>query len=135
MRRREFITLVGGSVATWPFSVGAQQGLQARQLAVLMTYAERDPEAQLRVTALREGLQKLGWSEDHNIRTDYRYVTDTNAIPDAAADLARRQPDVIVVNSNPGTAALLRATRTIPIVFVLITDPVGSGFVQSLSHP
>jgi putative tryptophan/tyrosine transport system substrate-binding protein len=135
MRRREFITLIGG-VAAWPLAARAQQAERMRLIGVLMAYAESDPEGQAWVAAFREALQKLGWAEDRNIRIDTRWATpDVEAMQRLAKELVALQPDLILSQSTPTTAALLQHTRTIPIIFANIADPVGSGFVASFSRP
>jgi putative ABC transport system substrate-binding protein len=137
MRRREFITLIGGSALALPLAARAQQPGQMRRIAVLMPYAEGDREGQAFVAAFREGLQKLGWAESRNIGIDYRWATpgDTESIQRFAMELVALQPDLILTQSTPTTAALLRQTRTIPIVFAQVIDPVGSGFVVSFPRP
>ncbi len=137
MRRREFITLLGGAAATWPLAARAQQGERMRRIGVLMAYAdESDSEGQAFVAAFREGLQKLGWTEGRNIRIDTRWaVLKTEAMQRFAKELVALQPDLILSQNTPTTAALLQQTRTIPIVFALVVDPVGSGFVASLPRP
>jgi putative ABC transport system substrate-binding protein len=137
MRRREFIGLLGGAAAAWPLASRAQQPGGTRRIGVLMPYAEGDREGQAFVAALREELQKLGWAESRNMRIDYRWATpsDTESIQRFAKELVALQPDLILTQSTPTTAALLRQTRTIPIVFAQVIDPVGSGFVASFPHP
>jgi putative ABC transport system substrate-binding protein len=136
MRRREFITLVGGAAAAWPFAARAQQSERMRRIGVLMAYAESVPEAQAWVAAFREGLQKLGWTEGRNIRIDIRWATgDREAIQRFAKELVALQPDLIVSSTTPPTAALLQQTRAIPIIFALVADPIGSGFVASFPRP
>jgi putative ABC transport system substrate-binding protein len=135
MKRREFITLLGGA-ATWPLAAYAQQGEQMRRIGVLMGYAENDSEAQAWVGAFREGLQKLGWTEGRNIRIDTRWASDdAEAMQRFAQELVALQPDLILSQTTPTTTALLQETRTIPIVFTMVADPVGSAFVASLSRP
>jgi ABC-type uncharacterized transport system substrate-binding protein len=135
MRRREFIALLG-STAAWPIAARAQPAAQVRQIGVLMGYAEDDPEAQSRLRAFRHGLAGLGWSEGQNLRTDIRWSRgDINRASELAKELVATKPDVILSNTTPVTAALQRETRTISIVFVVVSDPVGSGFVQSLPRP
>ncbi len=135
MRRREFITLLGGA-ATWPLAARAQQGERMRRIGVLMAYAESVPEAQAWVATFREGLQKLGWTEGRNIRIDIRWATgDRETIQRFAKELVALQPDLIVSPTTPSTAALLQQTRAIPIIFVLVADPIGSGFVASFPRP
>jgi putative ABC transport system substrate-binding protein len=136
MKRREFITLLGGTAVAWPLAARAQQGERMRQIGVLMGYVENDPEAQAWVAAFREGLQKLGWTEGRNIRIETRWgAVDAEMIKRFAQELVALQPDLILSQITPTTAALLQQTRTIPIVFAMVADPVGSGFVASLSRP
>ena len=135
MKRREFITLLGGA-AVWPLAARAQQGGGMRRVGVLMAYAESDAEGQAWVATFREGLQKLGWAEGRNIRIDTRWATpDVEAMQQFAKELVALQPDLILSQSTPTTAALLQQTRTIPIIFANIADPVGSGFVASFPRP
>jgi ABC-type uncharacterized transport system substrate-binding protein len=135
MKRRAFITLLGGAAA-WPLAVSAQQRERVRRIGVLMAYAESDPEGQAWVAAFREGLQKLGWVEGRNTRIDTRWTTpDVEAMQRFAKELVALQPDLILSQSTPTTAALLQQTRTIPIIFANISDPVGSGFVASFPKP
>jgi ABC-type uncharacterized transport system substrate-binding protein len=136
MRRREFITLLGSAAAVWPLAARAQQDDRMRRIAVLMAYAESDSEAQAWVAAFREGLQKLGWTEGRNIGINVRWATgDTETIQRFAKELVASQPELLLASSTPPTAALLQQTRTIPIVFALVSDPVGSGFVASFPRP
>jgi putative ABC transport system substrate-binding protein len=134
--RREFITLVGGAAA-WPLAARAQQGERMRRIGVLMPLAADDPVGQARIAALREGLEKLGWIEGRNIRIDTRWMTtgDVESMQRFAKELVALQPDLIVTQSTPITATLLQETRTIPIVFALVADPIGSGFVASFAKP
>ena len=135
MRRREFITLIGGGAA-WPLTARAQQAERVRRIGVLTAYSESDPEAQARVGAFREGLQKLGWTEGRNIRIDARWATSDAALMQRfAEELVALQPELILSSSRPTTAALLHQTRTIPIIFAIVADPVGSGFVASFPRP
>ena len=135
MRRREFITLLGGAVA-WPLATRAQQPAQVRPIGMLIGYAENDPETQARLSAFRQGLEHLGWTEGRSVRIDYRFAP---ASPDQAQlfakELVALRPDILIGNSTPAAAALLRETRTIPVVFVGVSDPVGSGFVASIARP
>jgi putative ABC transport system substrate-binding protein len=138
MRRREFITLLGGAAAApWPFAARAQQpAMPVRRLGVLLSSSETDPEGQARVAALRQGLQELGWSDGRNLKIDYRWTGGDDVRARAhAAELVASQPDVIFAAPSAALASVQRATRTIPIVFAQISDPVGAGFVTSLSHP
>jgi len=135
MKRREFITLLGGAAA-WPLVARAQQAERMRLIGVLMAYAESDPEGRAWVAAFRERLQKLGWAEGRNVRIATRWATpDVEAMQRFAKELVALQPDLILSQSTPTTAALLQHTRTIPIIFANIADPVGSGFVASFSRP
>ena len=135
MRRREFIMLVGGAALAAPLVARAQD--RVRRIGVLMGYAERDREAQGFAAAFREGLQKLGWTEGRNIRIDTRWAAarDAEARQRFAKELVALQPDVILSHGTPTTTALLQQTRTIPIVFAAVADPVGSGFVASFARP
>jgi ABC-type uncharacterized transport system substrate-binding protein len=135
--RREFISLLGGAAAAWPLAARAQQGDRVRRIGVLMGYPENDLEGPAFLAAFREALQKLGWAEDRNIRFDTRWATpeDAEARQRFAKELVALQPDLILSAVTPTTAALLQQTRTIPIVFATVSDPVGSGFVASLAQP
>ena len=136
MRRREFITLLCGAATTWPLAARAQQPDRMRRIGVLMGFAESDREGQAFVAAFREGLQKLGWAEGRNIRIDYRWTAlDKELMQRFAKELVALQPDLILTQSTPATAVLLQQTRTIPIVFGLLADPIGSGFVASFPQP
>src|SRR5262245_56781660 len=135
MKRREFITLLGGAAA-WPLVARAQQAERMRLIGVLMAYAESDPEGRAWVAAFRERLQKVGWAEGRNVRIATRWATpDVEAMQRFAKELVALQPDLILSQSTPTTAALLQHTRTIPIIFANIADPVGSGFVASFPRP
>ena len=135
MRRREFITLIGAA-ATWPLAAGAQQPDRMRRIGVLMGFAESDREGQGFVAAFRDGLQKLGWAEGRNIQIDYRWTAlDKELIQRFAKELVALPPDLILTQSAPATAELLKQTRSIPIVFALVADPIGSGFVASFPKP
>src|SRR5258707_722521 len=133
LKRREFITLLVGAAIAWPSVVRAQQAERMRRIGVLMGYAEGDVEGQSYLAAFREGLQKLGWVEDRNTRFDARWATadDAEARQRFAKELVALQPDLILSNNTPTTAALLQQTRAIPIVFATVSDPVGSGFLAS----
>jgi putative tryptophan/tyrosine transport system substrate-binding protein len=136
MRRREFISVLGGAAAAWSLAAHAQQPDRMRRIGVLMAYAEGDAVGQADIAALREGLQKLGWAEGRNIRVDFRWAAlDAEATQRFAKELVALQPDLILSNNTPTTAVLLQQTRTIPIVFATVVDPVGSGFVGSLARP
>jgi len=135
MKRRTFITLLG-SAAAWPLAAQAQQPERIRRIGVLLPNAADDPEYQARITAFLQELAQLGWIDGRNARIDTRWgVADAERIRKYAAELVALAPDVIWVNSSPALAALLQATRTVPIVFTGVTDPVGAGFVDSLARP
>jgi putative tryptophan/tyrosine transport system substrate-binding protein len=137
VRRREFISLLGGAAAAWPLAAGAQQGERKRRIGVLMAHAENDAEFHDYLSAFREGLQKLGWTEGRNIQIDSRWgaLDDAEARRQSAKELVALQPDLILTQNTPPTASMLEQTRAIPVVFVIVADPVGSGFVQSLPRP
>jgi len=136
MRRREFITLLGGAAAAWPLAAPAQQGERMRRIGVLMGYAEIDPAAQAQVAALRQELQKLGWDEGRNVRIDVRFPGgDVRLVRTALIELMSLAPDLLVSNSNLVTAVVQAEVRTIPIIFTFIGDPVGSGFVSNDARP
>ncbi len=138
MRRREFITLFGGATVAWPFGAHAQQPDRIRRIGVLMAYSARDPEGQRRAAAFEQGLKGLGWAEGHNIRIDYRWPgdeIDIDHIRALAKELVDMAPDAIMGGTTPAVKALQRATRTIPIVFAGVTDPVDQGFVTNLARP
>ena len=136
MRRREFITLLGGAAAAWPLAARAQQRERMRRIGVLLPAAADDPEAQARVAAFLQGLQQLGWTIGRNVRIDYRWAaTNADRIRRHAAELVALAPDVILAAGSPAVAALQQATRTVPIVFASVADPVGAGFVESLARP
>jgi putative ABC transport system substrate-binding protein len=136
MRRREFITLLGSAAAAWPLGAGAQQGERMRRIGVLMAFAESNREGQAWIAAFREELPKLGWTERRNIRIDIRWGTlDAESRQRSAKELVALQPDLILSHTTAITAALLQQTRTIPIVFVQVVDPVGSGLVASIPRP
>jgi putative tryptophan/tyrosine transport system substrate-binding protein len=135
MRRREFISFLGGATA-WPLAARAQQGGQMRRIGVLMAISADDAEAQARIAAFVQGLQQLGWTVAKNVRVDYRLAgIDADTLRKYAGELVALAPDVILAQSSPSIAVLLQATRTVPIVFTLIADPVGAGYVDSLAHP
>jgi putative ABC transport system substrate-binding protein len=136
MQRREFITLLGASTFAWPLAARAQQATGVRRVAFLHPYTENDAEVLARVIAFREGLESLGWTENRNIRIEHRYSGgDLGRIRAYATELVHSAPGLIVGSGTPITAALKEATSTIPIVFNLVNDPVGQGFVASLSRP
>jgi putative ABC transport system substrate-binding protein len=136
MRRRQFITLLGGAAAMWPLAPRAQQAERVRRIGVLIGLPENDPDTNARLAGFREELERLGWSEGRNIRIDYRFAPAGARAPVLAKELVALQPDVILSNSTPVTAALQHETRTIPIVFTGVTaDPIAEGFVTSLARP
>jgi len=136
MERREFITLLGGAAATLPMTARAQQPGKVRRIGMLIPFSENDPEVQARLAALKQRLQDLGWTDGRNVRIDYTFTGEnTERIRIGVGELVAVAPDVIVAYANPVVAALRQATRVIPIVFVQVSDPVGSGFVASLARP
>jgi putative ABC transport system substrate-binding protein len=136
MNRREFIGLLGGAGVAWPVAAHAQQAVGLRRIGVLMASAEDNPQYQAYVGVFREAFQKLGWAEGRNVQIDYRWAGfDAKLMERFAKELVALQPHVILSNNTPTTAMLLQQTRTIPLVFATVADPVGSGFVASLSRP
>jgi len=135
IRRREFITLLGGAAA-WPVAARAQQGDRVRRIGVLMSRDENDPEGKRRYSAFTQALAGLGWTEGRNLRMDLRWVgADAGRIRVSAQELVALQPDIILTQATPNTAAVQRETRTIPIVFVGVSDPVATGIVPRLDRP
>jgi putative ABC transport system substrate-binding protein len=133
MRRREFISLLGGVAVGWPLAAHAQQ---VRRIGVLMGIPESDRDAQFGVAALKEELRKLGWIEGRNIEMEIRWAeANVESRKRFAEELVALQPDLIVTSSTPATAAMLQQSRTIPVIFVEVGDPIGSGFVRSLAQP
>jgi ABC-type uncharacterized transport system substrate-binding protein len=141
MRRREFITLLGGAAASpaiaWPLAARAQQDGRMRRVGVLTSLPEEDLDTKARLAGFRQGLERRGWSEGRNVRIDYRFVpgVGTDQAQQIANELVALQPDVILSHGTANTASLQRATRTLPIVFVSVSDPIGSGFIASLPRP
>jgi putative tryptophan/tyrosine transport system substrate-binding protein len=136
MRRREFITLLGGAAVAWPLATRAQQGERARRIGVLLPGAADDAEFQTRVAAFHQALALLGWSIGRNVRIDIRWAgTNAAEIRRHAAELAALAPDVILAHGESTVAPLLQATRSVPIVFPIVADPVAAGFVDSLARP
>lgn len=136
MRRREFIRLVGGAVAGWPFAAQAQQPAATRRVGVLINLSENDLEAQRLITAFRERLAQLGWVDGRNLRIDYRWASgDVDRIKAFAKEVVELTPDIIVGYATPSVLALQHETGSIPIVFLSVTDPLGQGLVSSLAHP
>ena len=136
MRRREFITLLGGAASAWPLAARAQQGERVRRIGVLQTQAVDDAERQAYLAAFRQELERLGWADGRNIQIDYRWsagnAADTRKY---ATELVALAPDLIFTIGSASMPALLQATRSVPIVFALVADPVGAGFVNSLARP
>jgi len=136
VKRRKFITLLGGAAASSPLAARAQQPDRMRRIGVLMPLATDDPVGQARITAFLQVLQQLGWTDGRNVRMDYRWgAGDADRVRRYAAELLALAPDVILANGNAGVAPLLQASRTVPIVFAIVPDPVGAGFVDSLARP
>jgi len=136
MQRREFLGVLGGAAAAWPLAARAQQGERVRRIGVLVGQAENDPDAKARLTGFQEALAKAGWSEGRNVSVDYRFSAGRAEHVEALAkELVALQPDVIIAQGTSVTAALQRESNKIPIVFVTVSDPIGSGFVASLPRP
>jgi putative ABC transport system substrate-binding protein len=136
MRRREFITLFGGATVAWPLAVRAQQPDRARRIGVLMNQAADVPEGQARLIAFVQALQQFGWTDGRNVQIDTRWAAgDADRTRRYAAELVALAPDVILVAGSGALAPLLQATRAVPIVFTIVADPVGAGFVESLAQP
>jgi putative ABC transport system substrate-binding protein len=134
VKRREFISLLGWGAA-WPLAARAQQSDRMRRIGVMIALPEGDPELKRWLTAFRQGLEKLGWSEGRNVWIDYRFAPAGARAPELAKELLALQPDVVFAFSGPATVAFQRATHTVPIVFIGIADAIAQGFVRSLSHP
>src|SRR6516225_4901108 len=130
MRRRHFIMLLGIAAVAWPLAARAQQ---MRRIGVLMPFAKDNPDGQALIAAFLQGLQKLGWTEGRNLQIEYRW--GTSDLQKAAAELVALSPDVIFANATPAVAALQQATRSVPIVFANVGDPVSGGLVASLAKP
>ena len=136
MKRREFITLLGGAAATWPALAQAQQSEHVRRIAVLMNRAPNDSEGQARLATLRQALQQLGWNEGRNVQIDIRYGEDNiDRERKYAAELLALSPDIIVASGTVSVTALQPISKDVPIVFAVVTDPVGAGFVDNLARP
>ena len=136
MERREFVRILGSAAVFWPLGARAQRLVRIRQIGFLLGLDENDPEGQARITAFRQGLEALGWTEGGNIRIDARFAGgDSERIRSYVAELVTSNPTLIVAHSAPVVAALKQATSTIPIVFVVVNDPVGQGLIASLAHP
>jgi putative ABC transport system substrate-binding protein len=136
MRRRDFIALLAGAAAAWPVAAGAQQPASMRHIGVLMPGTEGDEDGQSRITGFQQGLAKLGWIRGGNVQIDYRWgALGPDRMRTFATELVGLRPDVLLAGNTTALAALQRATRSIPIVFVLVADPIGGGFVASLARP
>jgi putative tryptophan/tyrosine transport system substrate-binding protein len=136
MQRREFITALGGAAVAWPSAARAQQPERMRRIGVLMPGSPDDAEEKARIAAFQRSLRELGWAEGHNVRFDYRWgAGNADRIRDFAAELTALAPDAILTEGSVTVAALLQVTRTVPIVFATVGDPVGAGYVESLARP
>jgi putative ABC transport system substrate-binding protein len=136
MKRREFITLLGGMAASWPIVGRAQQPERMRRIGVLMLYPENDSEGQARAAAFLQGLEKLGWSIGRNVQIDFQWgFGDADWIRSTAAQLLRQAPDVILANGTPAAKTMQQSSSTVPVIFIAGSDPVVDGLVLSLSHP
>jgi putative tryptophan/tyrosine transport system substrate-binding protein len=137
VRRREFITLLGGAAVAWPLAARAQQADRMRRVGVIQTLAGDNPEERVRIAAFLRGLQELGWRDGRNVQIEYRWgvASDVDRIRRSVAELIAFAPDVILAPGSGVVGLLLQATRTVPIVFVVVPDPVGAGFVESLARP
>ena len=134
MKRREFITLLGGAAAAWPLAARAQ-GERMRRIGFLTVFDQSDPEVRAWLRAFQAGLQRLGWEEGRNIQFEYRSAGDPHVLRSSAAELVQMAPDVLFAGATPALAALHQETRSLPIVFVQVSDPVKLGFVASLAQP
>jgi putative ABC transport system substrate-binding protein len=136
LKRREFVGLLGSAAAAWSCTVHAQQPERMRRIGVLMLYPENDSEGQLRATALREGLQKLGWVVGRNVQIDFQWgLGDADWLRSKAAQLLQLAPDVILANGTPAAKTMQQASRTVPVIFIAGSDPVVDGLVPNLAHP
>jgi putative tryptophan/tyrosine transport system substrate-binding protein len=136
MKRREFISFVGGAAVAWPLAVRAQELGRVRKIGVLFAFFDSDPESQSRIAAFQQELENLGWRAGQNIQIEYRWANgDAERFRSFAAELVAARPDVLVAHASPSAEALARETRTIPIIFAVVSDPVGSGLAASLSEP
>ena len=134
-KRREVVSLLGGAAAAWPLVARAQQPTRMRRIGVLVNLPADNPETQARLGAFQQGLQELGWTIGRNVRIDSRFPTDIGSIRRFAAEMVTLAPDVVLANANPTVEALQQASRTLPIIFVAATEPVGSGLVESMARP
>jgi putative tryptophan/tyrosine transport system substrate-binding protein len=136
MRRREFMTALGGAAVAWPLTARAQQGERVRRVGVLVGFRANDPQGEARVAALRQGLQALGWIDGRNLRIDLSWgAGDADSVRKRAAEMMALAPEVVLAAGSSAVAALQQQTRALPIVFVQVVDPVGGGFVESLAAP
>src|SRR5262249_24931576 len=136
LKKREFITLLGGAAASWPLAARAQQREGVRRIGVLMNLSPDDAEGQARLAAFLQGLQEARWAGGRNVRLDLRWgASDCDGFRRQAAELVALAPDVVLASGIPAATPLLQATRTVPIVFVQVVDPVGAGLVASLARP
>ena len=136
MRRRELLGALGGAAAAWPLAARAQQTGPMRRIGILMGGAKGDSQNEVGLTAFSKSLQELGWTEGNNIRIDIRWAAgNVERMKNFAKELVGLQPDLLIAHTTQPTAALQRETKTIPIVFLIVSDPVGSGFVASLPRP
>jgi putative ABC transport system substrate-binding protein len=136
MRRRDFVTLLGGAAVALPLPAWAQTPDVTKRIGVLSPYPESDKAIQAQLALFRSALEQLGWSEGHNLRIDYRWAGgDMDRLAPLARELVELRPNALLVRATPGAVAAMRATRTIPIVFVVVSDPVGDGLVASIAHP
>jgi putative ABC transport system substrate-binding protein len=136
MRRRDFVTLVGVGITALPLAARAQQTERMRRIGVLMNYAADEQEGQARFHLFLQELQRLGWTDGRTVKIDVRWAADDpSRFRQYASELVATSPDVVLAASSPSVAAMQQASRTVPIVFTSITDPVGAGFVESLAHP
>jgi putative tryptophan/tyrosine transport system substrate-binding protein len=136
VKRREFITLLGGAAAAWPLAARAQQAERMRRIGMLSIQAEADPDIQARLDGFRHGLQALGWVEGRNLHIDYRFADGrADRMQPLAKELIALKPELIFTQGTPAVAVLQRESRTLPIVFVNVSDPIGSGFIASLARP
>jgi putative tryptophan/tyrosine transport system substrate-binding protein len=135
MRRREFIALLGGAAASWPIAAHGQQRERMRRIGMLMNLTPGDPEAQNRIAGFLQGLQELKWTVGRNVRVDYRWGSGADSYRRGAEELIALTPDLIVASTTPALVAADQVTRTLPIVFVNVTDPIALGLIESLSHP
>jgi ABC-type uncharacterized transport system substrate-binding protein len=136
MKRRKFISLMGGAAAAWPLTALAQEPGRVRRVGLLLAFFDYDPESHARIAVFQQELENLGWREGSNIRLEYRWASgDAERFPAFAAELVATRPDVLVGHASPSAEALARATRTIPIIFAAVSDPIASGLVASLSEP